>query len=219
MPKICSIILVEDHVVVRNGFKELIQTMGNFKVTAEFDNGKQLIDKIGNLTADLIIMDLTMPVMDGAAAVKWMKEHDIEIPVLILTLDTSDKTIIELYKLGIRGYLSKTCTADTLKWALEEIQRTGYYHNELLSVAMRNDQQAKARDVNADVLDKLTEREKHFLELVGDKEEYTYEQIADIMHVHRRTVDGYRESLFEKFNIKSKTGLVLFAIKHGIVKI
>jgi two-component system, NarL family, invasion response regulator UvrY len=212
-----SIFLVDDHTIVRNGLKELIEHMGNYQITGEFDNGKELVQKIPDSHPDVVIMDLTMPVMDGAATMRWMKDHNVDLPVLILTLDTSDKTIIDLYKLGVRGYLPKTCTAETLKRAIDDIIRTGYYHNELLSNAMRKDEAIPRKDSRAEILKKFTERELHFLQLVCDKEEYTYEQIADKMKVHRRTVDGYRESLFEKFNIKSKTGLVLFAIKHGLV--
>jgi len=219
MSKQYSIILVEDHVIVRNGFKELVEHMGNFKVIGEFDHGRQLIDKIYDLTPDIIIMDLTMPVMDGQATMKWLKEHKVKFPVLILTLDTSDKAIIELYKSGVRGYLPKTCTAEILKRAIEDIINTGYYHNELLSNALMKNGPKSPADEKEDVLNKFTDREHDFLQLVCDKEEYTYEQIADIMQVHRRTVDNYRESLFRKFDIKSKTGLVLFAIKHGLVSV
>ncbi len=212
-----AIILVDDHVVVRSGLKELIESMGNYRIVYEFDNGKKLTEKIRSIEYDVIIMDLTMPVMDGEATMKWMKEQHVDAPVLILTLDTSDKTIIELYKCGVRGYLSKTCSANELKTAIDDVIRTGYYHNELLSQAMRREGGTNKKDIRAEILDKLTDRELHFLKLVCDEAEYTYEQIGDIMHVHRRTVDGYREALFEKFNIKSKTGIVLFAIKHQLL--
>lgn len=211
-----TVALVDDHVVVRSGLKELIESMGNYVVAHEFDNGKELIEHIRSIRFDIIIMDLTMPVMDGEATMKWIKEQDMEVAVLILTLDTSDKTIINLYKSGVRGYLPKTCSAATLKTAIDDIIRTGYYHNELLTDAMKRDSSHK-KDVKTEILDSLTDRELHFLRLVCDEEEYTYEQIAGLMHVHRRTVDGYREALFEKFNIKSKTGIVLFAIKHRLL--
>ena len=214
-----SIVLVEDHVIVRNGLKELIEHMGDFKVIGEFDHGGQLVDKIYDVTPDIIIMDLTMPVMDGQATMKWLKEHKIKFPVLILTLDTSDTAIIELYKSGVRGYLPKTCTGETLKKAIEDIVTTGYYHNELLSNALMKNGPKSMKDERSEIVSKFTDRELDFLQLVCDKEEYTYEQIGEIMQVHRRTVDNYRESIFRKFDIKSKTGLVLFAIKHGLVSV
>ncbi|MGN6568826.1 MAG: response regulator [Flavipsychrobacter sp.] len=212
-----SIVLVDDHTVVRNGLKSLIERMGNFIVTHQFDNGKRFIEQIPLAEKpDLVIMDLTMPEMDGKETTKWLKENNISYPVLILTLDTSEKTIIDLFKLGVRGYLPKSCTADVLKKAIEDVIDTGYYHNELLTQALtKEDSKPKSLDTNIQTL--LTDREREFLQLVCDEHEYTYEQIADLMKVHRRTVDGYREAIFSKFNIKSKTGLVLFAIKYGVI--
>lgn len=219
MERAYSIVLVEDHVIVRNGFKELLQHMGNYKVTGEFDHGGQLIEKIHEITPDVIIMDLTMPVLDGQATMAWMKKNKIDIPVLILTLDTSDNAIIELFRSGVRGYLSKTCTAETLKKAVEDIINTGYYHNELLSKALMKNGPKSVQQERDEILSQFTDKELDFLHLVCDKEEYTYERIGSIMGVHRRTVDNYRESLFRKFDIKSKTGLVLFAIKYGLISI
>ena len=132
-----SIVLVDDHTVVRNGLKSLIERMGNYTISYQFDNGKRFIDAIPlPQQPDLIIMDLTMPEMDGKETTKWLKEHSINYPVLILTLDTTEKTIIDLFKLGVRGYLPKSCTAEVLKKAIEDVITTGYYHNELLTKAL-----------------------------------------------------------------------------------
>lgn len=222
MKKNVSIFLVDDHTIVRNGIKELIERIGDYEVIAQFNNGQELIDAIDNgEKADIIIMDLAMPVMDGKEAARQLRDRNTDIPVLILTIDSTEKTIIELFKLGVRGYLPKNCTAEVLRKAIDDITNTGYYHNGLLIKALQSDEKGGARrnDEKQKVLKLITERERVFLELVCSEEEYTYEQMADILKVHRRTIDGYRESLFDKFNIKSKTGLVLFAIKYGLVEI
>lgn len=217
MSKPVSIYLVDDHAVVRNGLKALIERMDNFIVTQQFDNGQELIDSLPfNPAPDVIIMDLTMPVLDGTHTVKELKARHITTPVLILTLETTEKTIIELFRMGIRGYLPKSCTADILKNAINDVITTGYYHNEMLTKALLNN---NIEEEATATLNHLTERENTFLQLVCDESELTYEQIADKMGVSRRTVDGYRESIFVKFNIKSKTGLVLFAIKYGLIKL
>ena len=201
------------------GLKELIEHIGNYKITAEFDNGKQLIDNIHNINPDLIIMDLTMPVMDGHATMKWLKDNEIDYhPVLILTLDTSNSAIIELYQAGVRGYLPKTCTAETLKKAIEDILNDGYHYNDMLNNALLQSNKPQPKNAR-EMLSKLSDRELEFIRLVCDKEEYTYERIAEILSVHRRTVDNYRDALFRKFDIKSKTGLVMFAIKYGVITV
>ena len=214
-----SIVLVDDHIIVRSGLKSLIQSMGNFCVTNEYCNGKELIDALAVATQlpDIVIMDLTMPVMGGEEAMRWLYQHLPSLRVLILTWDTNERNIIDLFRLGVRGYLLKSCTAEILQKAIKDTLITGYYHSELLQSAIMKDN--KAKDAKLQIQQRISEREKIFLQLVCDRQEYTYDVIADIMKVHRRTVDGYRESLFVKFNIRSKTGLVLFAIKHGLIEI
>ncbi len=217
MQKEISIILVDDHVIVRSGLKSLIEVMGDYKVVNEFSNGKQFTEAIVSqgLLPDLVIMDLGMPEMDGEETMRWLQQHFPTLKVLILTWDTNEGKIIELFRLGVRGYLLKNCTAEVLKKAISDTYTTGYYHSELLQTAIQKDTQAK--DEQQQIRSRISEREREFLMLVCDRQEYTYDQMADIMKVHRRTVDGYRESLFVKFSIKSKTGLVLFAIKHGLI--
>lgn len=213
-----DIFLVDDHPVVRNGLKSLVERLGNYKVIGEYDNGEELIKEFPfSNPPDLIIMDLAMPVMDGTQTVIALKQKGSKIPVLILTLETDERTIINLFRLGIRGYLPKSSTADVLRKAISDVTGTGYYHNEMLAKALLSPNEMKL-DERQQVLSQVSQRERDFLKLVCDEDEPTYEQIANSMNVSRRTVDGYRESLFTKFNIRSKTGLVLFAIKYGIVR-
>jgi len=218
MKNIISIALVDDHTIVRNGLKSLIEVMGDYKVTSQHDNGWAFTKAIAGVPEpDLVIMDMNMPEMNGLETMRWVREHRPSLKVLILTLSTDEKTIIELFRFGVRGYLPKNCTADILKKAIDDTISTGYYHSEMLQNALASGA-GKAEETKT-ILDRITDRELLFIRLICDEREYTYEQVKDIMNVHRRTVDGYRESLFEKFNIKSKTGLVLFAIKHGLVTI
>ncbi len=214
-----AITLVDDHVVVRSGLKSLIEVLGDYTIINEYSNGEQLIKALeaGKTKPDIIIMDLEMPVMDGEATMRWMQKNRPQQKVLTLTWDADERKIIQLFRLGVRGYLIKSCTADVLQKAIDDTYKVGYYHSELLQTAMMH--QSAMDEKTQDIEAKISEREKTFIELVCDKEEYTYDNIAEIMHVHRRTVDGYRESLFEKFNLRSKTGLVMFAIKHGLVQL
>jgi len=211
-----SIVLVDDHVIVRNGLKELIEKLGPYQITGEFDNGPALLSAIPFKTPpDLILLDFSLPGMNGDAVMAELNKKSVEIPVLILTLNREEHIIIELFRSGVRGYLQKACTAQTLQTALEEILRTGYYHNEFLTMSLKNSAMNKKSEKEK-VLEQLTSREKEFLAHVCHEKEYTYEQIADLMKIQHRTVDGYREAIFEKFGIKSKTGLVLFVLKHKL---
>lgn len=213
-----DIFLVDDHPVVRNGLKTLIERLGNYRVTGEYDNGWDLMKDYPFADPPaLIIMDLVMPVMDGAETVLALKQKGSKTPVLILTMEADERAIINLFRQGIRGYLPKSSTADVLRKAISDVLLSGYYHNEMLAKALLSPDNT-APDERQLVLNQTSQRERDFLKLVCDENEPTYEQIATIMNVSRRTVDGYREALFTKFNIRSKTGLVMFAIKYGIVK-
>ena len=213
-----SIILVDDHVIVRNGLRELIDKLGPYTVTYEFDSGIDLLAALQKgVSADLIILDLSMPGMNGDVVLEEMNKKEIEIPVLILTLNSETGKHVQLFRLGARGYIQKNSHATVLREALDSIFKTGYYHNDLLADALTSVYKNQPKDPRATILSQLTDREREFLKLVCLQDEYTYEQIASMMGVHRRTVDGYRESVFDKFEIKSKTGLVLFLVRNDLL--
>lgn len=213
-----QIVLVDDHVVVRNGLKELIEKLGDYEVCRQFDDGESFLESLPFKPAvDLVLLDLSLPGKNGDEIMVEMRNRNDPTPVLVLTLNREEETIVKLFRNGARGYLPKDCTANILKTAIEEILRCGYYHNEFLTMSLMSGVTTAKKSEQQKVLEQLTSREKEFLSLVCDGNEYTYEQIADIMGVQHRTVDGYRESLFEKFAIKSKTGLVLFVLKHRLM--
>jgi len=217
MPTLKNIWLVDDHVIIRNGLQELIEKLGPYKINRQYDNGRALLDGLSSITpCDLIIMDMSMPEMTGEEVLQQFKERNITTPVLMLTLNEDENLVIRLFRLGARGYLKKNCNASQLKDAIGQILERGYYHNEFLSLSLQNNEVEAKKGKQEIILEQLTLREREFLKLVCHEKEYTYEQIADQMKVQHRTVDGYREAVFEKFGIKSKTGLVLFILKHNL---
>lgn len=212
-----SIVLVDDHVIIRNGLKELIEKLGDYQVKGQFDSGPLFLHSLADATPpDLLVLDISMPGMNGDAVLEAMNEKQVKIPTLVLTLNDEDEMVIRMFRLGARGYLKKNCTATTLKEALRSIFDHGYYHNEFLTYSLQTNAAPARKNERELILEQLTTREKEFLKLVCDEKEYTYEQIADKMGVQPRTVDGYREAIFSKFGIKSKTGLVLFILKHKL---
>jgi two-component system invasion response regulator UvrY len=215
------IILVDDHVVVRNGLAELISIIGDYRIIGQYGHGQELLDAMPfpvGAAPDLILMDLTMPVLNGEQTVTELQRRGCMIPIIILTLNTDEATILRLYKLGIRAYLSKECSAAELQDTIGDVLTKGFHQSAMLQKALIASLHPSARqvDVRDAVLKRMTPRELEFLRLVCNEQEFTYEQMATKMGVSRRTVDGYRESLFEKFDIRSKTGLVLFATRHRL---
>jgi two-component system, NarL family, invasion response regulator UvrY len=214
-----NIVLVDDHIIVRNGLKELIEKLGPYKITGQADSGDQLLQMLtAGPLPDLIVMDLEMPGMPVADVISAIRDNFSAVPVLALSFEAREEAIIRLFRKGIRGFLRKDCTADDLKSSFENIFRFGYHHNEYLALSLNNDAAEPPKDKRREILDRLTVREREFLKLVCHEKEYTYEQIADQMSVTPRTVDGYRESIFEKLAVRSKTGLVLFVLRHDLMK-
>lgn len=212
-----NIVLVDDHIIIRNGLKELIEKLGSYTVSHQFDGGTTFLEAWPLQPApDLIFMDLSMPGMTGDQVIEKMVQQQIKTPVLVLTLNEDEDMIVKLFRMGVRGYLKKNCTADVMKEALSEIFQKGYYHNEFLTYSLQAQDKKPKQPEYEFILSKISPREREFLKLACHEKEYTYKQIADQMGVSERTVDGYRQSVFEKFNIKSKTGLLMFVMRYNL---
>ncbi|MEO8067591.1 MAG: response regulator transcription factor [Flavobacteriales bacterium] len=213
--------LIDDHTLVRKGLVELVNGLGGYRVVLEAAHGEEFKEKMnGGPRVALAIVDLNMPVMDGYETLLWMRTACPETRALALTFDGTDDAIIRAVRSGARGFVLKDIEPAELKTALDHVCETGYYHTDLVHQSLMSNfdkktSQERARDK---VFEQITPREMEFLKLVCDANEYTYEQIGDTMDVHRRTVDGFRQGLFDKFGIRSKTGLVLFAVRWGVVK-
>lgn len=216
-----NIALIDDHHLVRNGLAAMVNAFGNYHVTIEAANGQEFIRALSGVEEPAIaIVDLHMPIMDGYATIAWMRANTPDILPLALTFDAADDAMVKALRAGARGFVLKSTRPPVLRIALDSLLLTGYYHSDDLHAALIEKQGLKTsyEREQAKVLEHITPREMEFLILVCAPEEYTYEQIADQMAVHRRTVDGFRQGLVDKFGIKSKTGLVLFAMKWGVVK-
>ncbi|NTE04755.1 response regulator transcription factor [Agrobacterium tumefaciens] len=207
-----SIAIVDDHTLFRSGLASLLDEFDEIKVLFEGINGLDLQNKIKNHPdLQLILMDINMPVMDGYVATKWVKENYPNVNILALSMLEDEKAIIGMLKAGAGGYMLKESTPIDLLNAIKAITEKGFYVNDLVSgrllVALKD----------GDVKPIFSARELTFLQHCSS--ELTYREIADLMNVSPRTVDNYRESLFAKLNIKSRTGLVVYAIKNNLIKI
>ena len=209
---IISIAIVDDHTLFRSGLASLLEEFEEIEIVFEATNGADLQTKIkSHPLTDLILMDISMPIMDGYAATKWIKEEYPNVHVLALSMLEDEKAIIGMLKAGAGGYMLKESTPSDLLIAIKAIMDKGFYVNELVSgrllVALKD---GDARPI-------FTARELSFLQHCST--ELTYKEIADQMNVSPRTVDNYRESLFAKLNIKSRTGLVVYGIKNDLITI
>lgn len=211
-----NIALVDDHVLLRNGLAGLVKSLGH-EVMFEADNGKNLIEKLrSNSTPEIILLDINMPEMDGYETVKWLKKNHPAIKVLALSMYDNETAIIRMLKYGAKGYILKDSDPIQLKNAIDELVKKGFYYSELVSGKLISAISKMDPDGDdSEDLNHLSEREKDFLR--HSCSELTYKEIADKMYVSPRTIDGYRDALFEKLQVKTRVGLVIYAIKNGLV--
>lgn len=212
-----KIALVDDHTLLRKGLAALVQSLG-YEVLLEADNGKELITQITkNIIPDLVLMDINMPVKDGYETTLWLRQNYAGIKVLALSMYDDEMAIIRMLKNGAKGYILKDAEPGELKIAIEAVLTKGFYYSDMVTGRMmrtitemdENEQHHKSTH--------LTGREIDLLKLACS--EMTYKEIAAKMNLSPRTIDGYRDTLFEKLNIKSRTGLAIYAIKNGMVQI
>jgi two-component system, NarL family, invasion response regulator UvrY len=209
-----KVVLVDDHTLFRKGISGLINDFSNFEVVWEAGNGKEFTKILKeNQMPDIVLLDITMPEMDGYQTSLWIKKNHPDLKFVILSMCDNEAEIIKMLKAGARGYVLKDANPEFLEAALEEVMNKGFYYSEWLSgtiiSSLRGNDGKKENEIN--------DKENEFLRLACS--ELTYKEIADKMNLSVRTIDGYRDSLFEKLNIKSRVGLVLFAIKNGYAKV
>jgi two-component system, NarL family, invasion response regulator UvrY len=214
-----KIALADDHVLLRNGLANLIKEFG-YEVVCEANNGKELIEKIiAGHVPDIVLMDINMPVMDGYETTIWLRENMADVKVLALSMYDDENSIIRMIRNGARGYILKDIEPPELKTALNSLVSKGFYYSELVTGKLIYTVNNLDRPNNTPVqsLHGLNDKEVEFLRLAAT--EMTYKEIADKMCLSPRTIDGYRDALFEKLNIKSRVGLVLFAVKNSLVRL
>jgi len=207
-----TIALADDHAILRKGVKEIITGFNGIKVTMEAGNGRELIVKIeaADAVPDVCIVDIGMPEMNGYETADAIRTKWPQVKILALSMYDTELNIIKMLRNGAHGYVLKDNDPEELRVAIHEVVKNGFYHSDLVTGRMIH----KLNDpVVAASLD-LNDRELNFLRLCCT--ELTYKEIAEKMYLSPRTIDGYREALFSKLNITSRTGLAMYAIKTGI---
>lgn len=208
-----KVALVDDHVILRKSLAVLIGMLQDFDVMIEAGNGKELIDQLnGEQLPDIVLMDITMPVMDGVETTKWLKQHYPGIKVIALSMIKNDLIVIRMLKNGARGYILKDCEPEELRQAMREVHEKGYFYNELVTPKMKGKGLEKEEPAQKVM---INEGELTFLRWACT--EKTYKEIADEMGVSARTVDGYRDALFQKLQVTTRVGLAIYAIRHELV--
>jgi DNA-binding NarL/FixJ family response regulator len=212
--------MIDDHILMRQSLASVVNSFEGFKVIYEANNGREFTEWLnpGDLP-DLVLMDINMPYMNGHETASWINTHYPGLKFIAVSMQNDERSIIQMLRNGARGYLLKDSEIADLRQALHDVVNKGIYINTLLYKHIVGSLQGTQPDEEGEqaILMGLSNREKEFLRwLCTDK---SYKEIAAAMYLSPRTIDGYRDTLFEKLKVASRIGLVLFAIRNEVAKI
>jgi DNA-binding NarL/FixJ family response regulator len=204
--------LVDDHLLFSKSLALMVNSFTGFEVILTASNGKELQEKLSSRATlpDIMLIDVEMPVMNGLETARWLKQTHPAIRLVALSMNAQEQIIIDMIKAGCCSYLLKETEPEELERALREVYAKNYYNSELshthLATLMTNHEG-----------ELLNDKERDFLQLACS--ELTYRQIASKLNLTERTIDGYREMVFNKLHVHSRTGMVLEALRRGLVKL
>lgn len=214
-----TVVIVDDHLLIAKAISTMVRGMAQFEVLYEAENGSVLVSKFKtrDTIPDIVLLDISMPIMDGFQTAQWLQEKYPHVKILVLSMQDDEDSVIKMIKYGVKGYLHKNTPPAELEKALTNVIEQGiYFPNWATNIVLQTLSSNKHRKhISTD--EKLSHRELEFLSYACT--ELTYKEIADQMCCSPRTVEGYRDALFDKLDIKTRTGLAMYAVKAGIVKI
>ncbi|AYN00867.1 response regulator transcription factor [Chryseobacterium aahli] len=212
--KTIPIAIVDDHTLMSKALESMIAENPKYRVVMNQPNGEDFISGLENISElpAVVLMDINMPYKNGIETTEWLTEHHPDIKVIALTMEDDEKVLIRMLKAGAKGYLLKDMQPSILFQAIDTVFEKGSFYTDFVAQKLLKVQTEDAK--NASLLSDLKEREKEFIKLACS--ELTYKEIADKMCLSPKTIDGYRDSVFVKLEIKNRVGLVLFALKHNL---
>jgi DNA-binding NarL/FixJ family response regulator len=218
--KIITVLLVDDHKIIRDGIKSLLEGVENIKIVGEASNGVEAIEFFKKQPADVVIMDIRMPEMSGIETTQYLTQNYPNVKVLALTMHDEEAFIYKMLNAGASGYLLKNVGKEEFVTAIQKVYKgDNYFSLDLATKMITNMVLTKSSDTSNEVIEneelQLTKREIEVIKLIA--EGLTSQEIADKLFISPRTVDTHRRNLLQKLNVKNTAELIKFAIKHHIV--
>lgn len=211
-----SIAVVDDHTLIAKALTGIISNFNDFEVLYECENGKELQEKFldENNHPAIVLLDVSMPIMDGYETAKWLTENHPEVYIMALSMQNDDQSVIKMVKNGAKGYLLKNTYPADLETALLTMVKNGFYYPEWAANKIYNSV-GEISQTSKKIDSKITERELEFLKYVAT--EMSYKEIAEIMNCSPKTVENYRDNVCSKLQLKTRIGLAVYAIKNGLI--
>jgi DNA-binding NarL/FixJ family response regulator len=212
---VINIVIVDDHSLFRNGMKLLLSNTGKFNVIAEASNGKEFLDLLDKIVPDVVLMDIDMPEMDGIEATTKALELKPGLKIICLSMYGEEEYYYKMIEAGVCGFLLKNSEINEVKSAVTSVVSGGkYFSQELLYNVVKN---IKTTQTHQEVVENLSEREIEVLKQICIG--LSNQEISEILHISKRTVDKHRANLLDKTNSKNTAHLVMYAIKNKLIDI
>ncbi len=212
-----KLVLVDDQQLVREGIKSLLKLSDKVEVVAECDNGSKLIDAITSSLPDVILLDLSMPVMDGIQTLKMLRETKITIPVLVVTTFDDQKLVNDSISLGAKGFILKDVSLETLLYAIETIHSgERYYQPAITERVLNQNLSLRGYTSSTDHVETLTAKETEILRFIAFG--YANKDIANTLCKSEGTVKNHVSTILSKLNARDRTRAVMVAMTHGLLE-
>jgi DNA-binding NarL/FixJ family response regulator len=213
-----KLFLADDHPIVRDGLRFLLNAQPDMEVVGEAADGQETLQAIRNVRPDIVILDIAMPVLNGIAVAEQIQELYPEVQVIILSMHATTEHIFRALRAGAEGYLVKETAGEEVLDAIHTVQAGGRYLSHEISNKVIEDYILQRESVaEASPLDRLSAREREVLQLVAEGRSSA--EIADILSLSPKTVDTYRSRMMQKLHIDDLPSLVKFAIQHGVISL
>jgi len=211
-----SIVLVDDHVVVRQGLKALLNAEPDLEVVGEAENGQQAVTLVREKTPDVVVMDVAMPQMNGHTATRQILKANPSSRILVLSTYTSDECVTELLHVGAKGYLMKQTASNELCQAIRQVRLGNQYLSPLLARRLNSQRNGAFLNGISDSARDLTGREVEVLKLIA--EGLSNREIAEVLEISIKTVEKHRQGTMNKLDIHEVAGLTRYALSKGLVQ-
>lgn len=215
-----TLAIADDHKLFREGLASLFRQHPRIQVVMQAENGQDLIDQISASTRpDVILMDLSMPILDGMVATEKLKKSDPHIKILVLSMYNEEAFILKMLDLGANGYLLKSAEPEELIKAIETVKEKDYYFNDFINTVMLKGLKEKKNYTKLSLKNQetVTIRELESLELICKG--YNSTEIAEKLFISKRTVDFHRQNLLSKFAVKNTASLIVYAVRNDLVQL
>ena len=211
-----TVLIVDDHTIVRDGISALLALAGDIEVVGEAANGNEAIEKVRELNPDVVLMDVSMPILGGLESTRRICK-EFRTKVIILTQYDDKEYVFPAIEAGASGFISKVAASAELATGIRSVHHGDSYLSPSIAKLLLEDYRTGDKRGNSDPYQRLTARERDVLKLIA--EGYTTQQVADMLVVSPKTVEGHRTNLMAKLGLRNRVELVKYAVRKGIISI